>query len=105
MAGRTQDSKPTSLFLAAPEASESTAGLCEEHEMSNMQQEENKNENSVKQEEAPEYPPTWKVALTMAGLCFAIFCMALVRPSPNEPNYPSKIANHHLCDNNRTTRF
>ncbi|KAL3475416.1 major facilitator superfamily domain-containing protein [Aspergillus californicus] len=77
MAESTQDSKRSSFILAAPDASESTAHLCEEHELFDMQQEENKNGNPRKKEDETEYPPTWRVALTMVGVCFAMFCMSL----------------------------
>lgn len=47
---------------------------------------ENKTESmSVKedtgglQDGETEYPSSWKLAIIMLGLCFAVFCMALVR--------------------------
>lgn len=38
-----------------------------------------KEDNGGLEDDEPEYPSSWKLAVIMVGLCFAVFCMALVR--------------------------
>jgi hypothetical protein len=37
-----------------------------------------KEDTEVPEDSEPEYPSSWKLAVIMLGLCFAVFCMALV---------------------------
>lgn len=37
-----------------------------------------KEDTEALEDAEPEYPSSWKLAVIMLGLCFAVFCMALV---------------------------